>query len=51
MVGELLIGFRELHGQHSGENMAEVVWETLHMFGLTKKVDRIIADHVLLARI
>jgi len=26
---ELLIDFHELVGKHSGENMAEAVWETL----------------------
>ncbi|KAJ6524012.1 hypothetical protein B0H19DRAFT_881884, partial [Mycena capillaripes] len=26
---ELLIDFQELIGEHSGENMAEVVWKTL----------------------
>ncbi|KAF9492760.1 hypothetical protein BDN71DRAFT_1377804, partial [Pleurotus eryngii] len=26
---ELLIGFWEIDGEHSGENLAEVVWETL----------------------
>jgi hypothetical protein len=31
---ELLIDFRELHGQHSGENMAEAVWETLTMYNI-----------------
>lgn len=44
---ELLIGFRELHGEHSGENLAEVVWDTLLTFGVLKKVNRIITDHVL----
>ena len=29
LAEELLIDFRELIGEHSGENMAEVVWETL----------------------
>ncbi|KAF8144261.1 hypothetical protein K438DRAFT_1563768, partial [Mycena galopus ATCC 62051] len=31
---ELLIDFRELVGEHSGENMAEEVWSTLEMYGL-----------------
>jgi hypothetical protein len=35
---ELLIDFRELIGEHSGENMAEVVWETLKRYGLEKRV-------------
>ena len=35
---ELLIDFRELVGQHSGENMAEVVWATMELYGLIGKV-------------
>ncbi|KAF9551875.1 hypothetical protein CPC08DRAFT_610532, partial [Agrocybe pediades] len=31
---ELLIDFRELVGEHSGENMAEAVWETLTTYGI-----------------
>ncbi|KAJ6525049.1 hypothetical protein DFH09DRAFT_888882, partial [Mycena vulgaris] len=31
---EWLIDFRELVGQHSGENMAATVWETVEKFGL-----------------
>ncbi|KAF8187255.1 hypothetical protein K438DRAFT_1443787, partial [Mycena galopus ATCC 62051] len=31
---ECLIDFRELIGQHSGENMAAAVWETVERFGL-----------------
>jgi hypothetical protein len=35
---ELLIDFRELIGEHSGENMAEAVWETLKRYGLENRV-------------
>ena len=35
---ELLIDFRELIGEHSGENMAEVVWDTLRRYGLESRV-------------
>jgi hypothetical protein len=35
---ELLIDFRELVGEHSGENMAEVVWETLNQYSLVGRV-------------
>ncbi|KAF8867502.1 hypothetical protein BD779DRAFT_1464336, partial [Infundibulicybe gibba] len=35
---ELLIDFRELIGEHSGENMAEVVWQTLSTYGLRDRV-------------
>ncbi|KAJ7923983.1 hypothetical protein B0H13DRAFT_1546035, partial [Mycena leptocephala] len=31
---EYLIDFAELIGSHSGENMADTVWETLEKFGL-----------------
>jgi hypothetical protein len=36
-VEELLIDFRELIREHSGENMAEAVWTTLELYGLTRK--------------
>jgi hypothetical protein len=35
---ELLIDFRELIGEHSGENMAEAVWVTMELYGLIGKV-------------
>jgi hypothetical protein len=35
---ELLIDFRELIGEHSGENMAEAVWATMELYGLVGKV-------------
>ncbi|KAJ7760674.1 hypothetical protein DFH07DRAFT_740607, partial [Mycena maculata] len=35
---ECLIDFRELIGQHSGENMAAAVWETVEKFGLVGRV-------------
>lgn len=35
---ELLIDFRELVGEHSGENMAEAVWETLTQYGIRDRV-------------
>ena len=35
---ELLIDFRKLLGKHSGENMAEAVWETLVMYGIEGRV-------------
>ncbi|KAE9389813.1 hypothetical protein BT96DRAFT_755555, partial [Gymnopus androsaceus JB14] len=31
---EILIDFQELLGEHSGENMADVVWNTLKKYGL-----------------
>ena len=35
---ELLIDFRELVGKHSGENLAEAVWETMGQYGLRGRV-------------
>jgi hypothetical protein len=40
LTGELLINFKELIVEHSGENMAEVVWETLKQYGLEKQVQQ-----------
>jgi hypothetical protein len=33
-IEELLINFRELVGKHTGENLAEAVWDTIIMDGL-----------------
>ena len=38
VIEELLIDFRELIGEHSGENMAEAVWATMELYGLVGKV-------------
>jgi hypothetical protein len=38
MVEELLIDFQELIGEHSGDNMAQIVWKTLEDYGLTGRV-------------
>lgn len=35
---EMLIDFRELVGEHSGENMAEAVWTTLKNYGIEGRV-------------
>ena len=35
---ELLIDFRELIGEHSGENLAEAVYKTLQLYKLKDKV-------------
>src|SRR5882757_7506772 len=42
---ELLIDFHELIGEHSGENMAQAVFETLNLFGLKGRVLAIMADN------
>jgi hypothetical protein len=33
-VEEVLIDFQEIIGEHSGENLAHTVWETLELYGL-----------------
>jgi hypothetical protein len=38
LTEECLIDFRELLGAHSGENMADAVWETVEKFGLCGRV-------------
>lgn len=35
---ELLIDFREIIGEHSGENMASEVWKTMELYGLVGRV-------------
>ncbi|KAJ6579278.1 hypothetical protein B0H10DRAFT_2343264, partial [Mycena sp. CBHHK59/15] len=35
---EMLIDFRELVGEHSGENMAEAVWTTLKIYGIQERL-------------
>ena len=35
---ELLIDFRELVGKHSGENLADAVWQTMKLYGLQGRV-------------
>ncbi|KAI0279967.1 hypothetical protein BC826DRAFT_880057, partial [Russula brevipes] len=42
---ELLIDFRELLGEHSGENMAEAVWATMELYGLVGKIIAIVMDN------
>ncbi|KAJ7437540.1 hypothetical protein FB451DRAFT_1012372, partial [Mycena latifolia] len=42
---ECLIDFRELIGQHSGENMAATVWETVKDFGLIGRITAFVMDN------
>ncbi|KAJ7314175.1 hypothetical protein DFH08DRAFT_716865 [Mycena albidolilacea] len=42
---ECLIDFRELVGQHSGENMATEVWEALERFGLIGRIIALVMDN------
>ncbi|KAJ7884479.1 hypothetical protein B0H13DRAFT_2537367 [Mycena leptocephala] len=39
---ECLIDFRELVGQHSGENMTAAVWQTAEKFGFTGRLQEVI---------
>ncbi|KAJ6626162.1 hypothetical protein B0H10DRAFT_1781757, partial [Mycena sp. CBHHK59/15] len=42
---ECLIDFRELIGEHSGENMATTVWETVEKFGLVGRIVAFVMDN------
>ncbi|KAJ7934291.1 hypothetical protein B0H13DRAFT_1560409, partial [Mycena leptocephala] len=42
---ECLIDFRELIGEHSCENMAAAVWETLENFGLIGRITAFVMDN------
>ncbi|KAJ7246902.1 hypothetical protein B0H12DRAFT_1020983, partial [Mycena haematopus] len=42
---ECLIDFREFVGQHSGENMAAVVWQTVEDFGLKGRITAFVMDN------
>ena len=44
-IEELLIDFCELSGEHSGENMAQAVWETLTQYGLIGRVSLLVMDN------
>ena len=37
-IEEVLIDFKEIVGAHTGENMANLVWETMILYGLKGKV-------------
>jgi hypothetical protein len=38
MLEETLLDLKEIPGEHSGENLADAVWETLELYGLCDKV-------------
>ncbi|GBE83702.1 hypothetical protein SCP_0507580 [Sparassis crispa] len=42
---EVMIDFREVIGEHSGENLVEVVWQTIKMYGLKGRIQAVIADN------
>ncbi|KIK76945.1 hypothetical protein PAXRUDRAFT_28888, partial [Paxillus rubicundulus Ve08.2h10] len=42
---EVLLEFQELIGEHSGENMAGVVWDTLDCYGLKGRIQAIASDN------
>jgi hypothetical protein len=35
---ECLVDFVEMHGEHSGENMANLVWDSLEQLGIATRV-------------
>ncbi len=37
LAEKLLIDFYELIGEHSGDNMAEAIWQTLKLYGLIRR--------------
>jgi hypothetical protein len=37
-IEELLIDFREIIGEHSGKNFADIVWNTICLYGIQEKV-------------
>ncbi|KAH9915977.1 uncharacterized protein BXZ73DRAFT_54055, partial [Epithele typhae] len=42
---EVLLDFRELQGEHSGENLADSVWHTMSTYGLKGRVIAINSDN------
>jgi hypothetical protein len=38
LIEEILVDFKELVGEHSGENLAEIVWDVLSTYGIANKV-------------
>lgn len=40
-LGELLIDFRELIGEHSGANIGAAVWKTIEFYSLKNKVQEL----------
>ncbi|KAJ7759592.1 hypothetical protein B0H16DRAFT_1215324, partial [Mycena metata] len=42
---ECLIDFRELVGEHSGENMAAAVWDSHKKFGLLGRITAFVMDN------
>ncbi|KAF5362633.1 hypothetical protein D9758_009592 [Tetrapyrgos nigripes] len=42
---EILIDFKELIGEHSGNNMSEAVWDTLSSYGIQDKIMAFVMDN------
>ncbi|KIY43729.1 hypothetical protein FISHEDRAFT_62766 [Fistulina hepatica ATCC 64428] len=42
ILAEILIDFQELLCEYTGQNMAEVVWETLNLYGLIQKLTELL---------
>ena len=45
-IEELLIDFQKLIRPHSGENMAEVVWAIMELYGLVGKVQSLCSGNI-----
>jgi hypothetical protein len=45
MTEEVLIEFKEIIGEHSGENLANIVWKTMQDYGLVGKVNAALPLH------
>jgi hypothetical protein len=39
ILEETLLDLKEIPGEHSGENLANAIWETLKLYGLCDKVE------------
>ncbi|KAJ7301008.1 hypothetical protein DFH08DRAFT_724739 [Mycena albidolilacea] len=42
---ECLVDFVEMHGEHSGENMANLVWDSLERLGIAPRVVSFVMDN------
>jgi hypothetical protein len=38
MTEEVLVDFREIIGEHSGKNLADIVWQIISMYNIQDKV-------------
>ncbi|KAF8157948.1 hypothetical protein B0H34DRAFT_634360, partial [Crassisporium funariophilum] len=42
---EVVIDFKELIGEHTGENMADIVWATLKLYKIENKIIAFVMDN------